>query len=98
MTEHDMIGWYHRLNGQELEQALRDSEGQEVLACYSSWCGKELDITVRLNSNNNKTLLKIVDGSICLTHKFKWLLPKVPSWFCYPMLSHFSRVRLCETP
>ena len=49
MTEHDMIGWYHRLNGQELEQALRDGEGQEVLACYSPWCGKELDTTELLN-------------------------------------------------
>ena len=34
---------------------------------------KELDTTVRLNSNNNKTSLKIVDGSIYLTHKFKSL-------------------------
>ena len=73
MTEHDMIGWYHQLNGQELEQALRDGEGQGVLACYSPWCGKEWDTTVRLNSNNNKTSLKIVDGSIYLTHKFKSL-------------------------
>ena len=25
-----MVGWYHRLNGHEFEQAQRDSEGQEV--------------------------------------------------------------------
>ena len=28
MTEHDMVGWYHRLNGHEFEQTLGDSEGQ----------------------------------------------------------------------
>ena len=50
-----MVGWHHQLNGQELEQALGDGEGQEVLACYSPWCGKELNSkssVERLNSNN----------------------------------------------
>ena len=28
VTEHDMVGWYHRLNGHEFEQTLGDSEGQ----------------------------------------------------------------------
>ena len=28
MTEHDMVGWYHQLNGHEFEQTLGDSEGQ----------------------------------------------------------------------
>ena len=32
-----MIGWRHRLNGQESEQALGDGEGQGGLACCSSW-------------------------------------------------------------
>ena len=27
MTEDEMIGWHHRLDGQELEQTLGDSEG-----------------------------------------------------------------------
>ena len=30
-----MVGWHHRLNGHESEQTLRDSEGQESLACCS---------------------------------------------------------------
>ena len=34
-TEDEMIGWYHRLNGHEFEQALGDSEGQANLACCS---------------------------------------------------------------
>ena len=36
-TEDEMVGWHHRLNGHEFEQALGDSEGQGSLACCSSW-------------------------------------------------------------
>jgi len=32
-----MVGWHHRLNGQEFEQTLRDSEKQGSLACCSPW-------------------------------------------------------------
>ena len=35
MTEDDMVGWHHRLNGYESEQAPGDSEGQGSLACCS---------------------------------------------------------------
>ena len=28
MTEEEMVGWHHRLNGREFEQASGDSEGQ----------------------------------------------------------------------
>ena len=28
MTEDEMVGWHHRLNGHELEQILGESEGQ----------------------------------------------------------------------
>ena len=39
-----MVGWHHRLNGHEFEQALGDGEGQETPAC-SLWGCKELDTT-----------------------------------------------------
>ena len=32
MTEDEMVGWHHQLNGHELEQTLRDAEGQGILA------------------------------------------------------------------
>ena len=35
MTEDEMVGWYHRLNGLEFEQTLGDSGGQGSLACCS---------------------------------------------------------------
>ena len=32
MTEDEMVGWHHQLNGHEFEQASGDSEGQASLA------------------------------------------------------------------
>jgi len=46
-----MVGWHHRLNGHEFEQAPGDSEGQGSLACCSPWGLKELDMTEQLNKN-----------------------------------------------
>ena len=37
MTEDEMVGWYHQLNGHEFEQAPGVGEGQGSLACCSSW-------------------------------------------------------------
>ena len=39
MTEDKKVGWHHRLNGHESEQALGDSEGQGSLACCSQRAG-----------------------------------------------------------
>ena len=48
MTEEEMVGWHHRLDGHESEQALRVGDGQGSLACCSPWGHKELDMTERL--------------------------------------------------
>ena len=45
VTEGEMFGWHHWLNGHEFEQTLGDSEGQGSLACCSPWGHKELDTT-----------------------------------------------------
>ena len=45
MTEDEMVGWHHQLNGHEFEQTLGDSEGQGSLACCGPWVQKELDMT-----------------------------------------------------
>ena len=49
MTEGEIIGWYHRLNGHEFEQASGVGDGQGSLACCSPWGCKELDTTESLN-------------------------------------------------
>ena len=53
MTEYEMVGWHHWLNGHESEQALGDGEGQGSLACCSPWGRKELDMIEWLSNNNN---------------------------------------------
>ena len=49
MTEDEMVGWHHRLDGHEFKQAPRAGDGQGNLACCSPWGRKELDMTKRLN-------------------------------------------------
>ena len=49
MTESEMVGWHHWLNGHEFEQAP-DGEGQGSLAHCSPWGYKESDMTERLNN------------------------------------------------
>ena len=43
VTEDEMVGWHHQLNGHEFEQALRVHDGQGSLACCSPWAAKESD-------------------------------------------------------
>ena len=45
VTEHEMAGWHHQLNGHEFEQSLGDSEGQGSLVHCSPWVHEELDMT-----------------------------------------------------
>ena len=45
MTEDEMVGWYHQLNGHEFEQASGVGDGQGSLACCSPWSQKESDMT-----------------------------------------------------
>ena len=49
MTEDEMVGWHHGLNGHEFEQAPGVRDGQGGLACCSPWGRKESDTTERLN-------------------------------------------------
>ena len=50
MTEGEVVGWHHQLNGHEFEQTPGDGEGQGSLACYSPWGLKESDMTEQLNN------------------------------------------------
>ena len=45
MTEDEMVGWHHQLNGHEFESTLGAGNGQEGLA----WGRKESDMTEQLN-------------------------------------------------
>ena len=45
VTEDDMVGWHHRLDGHDFKQTLGDSEGQGSRVCCSPWSRKQLDTT-----------------------------------------------------
>ena len=53
MTEDEMVGRYHQLNGDEFEEAPGDGERQGCLACCSPWGHKESDTTEQQNNINN---------------------------------------------
>ena len=49
MTQDEMAGWHHWLDGRESEWTPRVGDGQGGLVCCDSWGGKELDATEQLN-------------------------------------------------
>ena len=49
MTGDGMVGWHHRLTGHGFGWTSGVGDGQEGLACCSSWGRTELDTTKRVN-------------------------------------------------
>ena len=49
MTDDEMVGWHHWLNGREFEQALGVGDGEGSLVCCCPWGCKESDMTEQLN-------------------------------------------------
>ena len=50
MTEDEMVGWHHRCDGHEFDQAPGDGEGQRSPVCCTPWGHKESDMTEHLNN------------------------------------------------
>ena len=79
MTEDEMFGWHHRLNGHGFEWTSGVGNRQGGLACCSSWGHKESDTTERLNLTELKYKMLvsfILDISpcmkICVHNLHKW--------------------------
>ena len=49
MTENQLVGWHHQLDGHEFELALDVADGQGSPVCCSPWGRKELNMIERLN-------------------------------------------------
>ena len=49
MTEDEMVGLHHQLNGHEFDQASGNGDGQEILVSCSPWGCNELNRTKQLN-------------------------------------------------
>ena len=57
MTEDEMVGWHHQLDGHEFEQTLGDSEGWRSLVGCSPWGQKKSNTTYRLNNTVSLSLI-----------------------------------------
>ena len=68
MIEDEMVGWPHRLNGHEFDEAPGDGEGQGSLACRSPWGRKESDTTEKLNKNKASISLRVWTTSSSSIH------------------------------
>ena len=85
MTEGEMAGWFHWLDGHEFEWTPGD--GQGGLACCGSWGRKELDTTERMNWTELKpSITTITIGMLnckvplCDTHySHTHHLPSIPN-------------------
>ena len=48
-----MVGWHHRLDGHEFEQAWEDGKGLGGLVCCSPWGLTESVMTEQLNTHTH---------------------------------------------
>ena len=64
MTEDEMVGWHHRLNGHEFESAPGIGDGQGNLACCSPWGRKESDTPELLNWTELKFKFSLWGGRL----------------------------------
>ena len=62
MTEYEMVGWHHRLNGHGFGWTPGVGDGHGGLACCGSWGCKELDTAEQLNWTEYST--------VCMYHSF----------------------------
>ena len=58
ITEDEMIGWHHRLNGYEFEKTPADSRGQESLACCNPWGCRVSDTSSNCTTAHAKVTYK----------------------------------------
>ena len=82
MTEDEMDGWHHWLEGREFGWTLGVGDGQGGLVCCDSWGHKESDMTERLNwltDFANKGLSSQSYGFSC-GHVWMWELDYKGSW------------------
>ena len=70
MTEDEMVGWHHRLDGHEFEPALGDGKRQGSLACCSPWGHKQSNTTEQLTNKCCFVALQCCTGFCCTT---KWI-------------------------
>ena len=84
-----MVGWHHRFNGHEFEQALGVGDGQGSLACCSPRGRKEADITEQLNwtdinSGGHRTCRILFPNQGLNLYPLQWKCRSMETWSLYP--------------
>ena len=90
MTEDEMVGWHHRLDGHGFEQAPGVDAGQGSLECCSPWGCKELDMTEWLYWLQiiRRTWKLLTSGiSLMITYLFLWIRFRYCSHFFFFSIS-----------
>ena len=82
MTEDEMAGWHHWLDGREFGWTPGVDGGQGGLACCSSWGHKESDMTEQLNWT------QYWGKGICPSKQNKWWIPKSTNFTSHIFLAH----------
>ena len=100
-TEDELVGWHHRLDGHEFEQALGVGDGQGSLACCSPWDRKESNTTERLNWTDIELCAEMCLNhwqnyvTLCKTmHPSGWLICKW-LWVCIAYVGFPWRGHMC---
>ena len=79
MTEDEMVGWHHWLNGHEFGWSPGVDDGQGGLACCGPWGHKELDTIERLNWTecawHKVCLMGSVNSTLAILNSFLYFLP-----------------------
>ena len=76
MTEDEMAGWHHRLDGREFAWTPGVGDGQGGLVCCDLWGRKELDMTERLNWTEPIPWLESHLHSLPLSFSSAWYLKR----------------------
>ena len=73
MTEDEMAGWHHQLDGREFEQAAGVGDGQGSLVGCSPWSCEESDMTEQLNNKFSGTSLVVQWLRLCAPMQETWV-------------------------
>ena len=97
MTEDEMAGWHHRLNGHGFGWTPRVGDGQGGLVCCNSWGRKESDTTERLNWTELNVRVWIFESDIprsqfCQFYFPRWL------WISYLISWSFTVSSVFKIP
>ena len=77
-TEDEMIGWLHRLDEHEFEQAPGVGDGRESLACCSPWGHKESDMI--------EQMMQLMQSIFPVRKHFWW--ESLRKWVSWDVLSN----------